>query len=238
MPEKACQNPLTSLFWPEKGSCPPGDSSLLPHFGKGRGSVFLKRKNRNARKWAGEKITPREAMCRARGQRGLSWTPVESERGGDGRRSRGNVSCLIGECMVAGRQGSCLGRGTGRRGAREIAGREGRWYRPGESLWGRGAGRQGAAGQERLREETGSGIVPENHFEEGARGGRARWGKGGPRRGERWHRPGESLRGRGREVAGRGGKLQDGKNAGQKEKGGRGPPYLWYLEFCKIWKPR
>ena len=214
MPEKACQNPLTSPVWPKKGSCSPGDSSHLPHFGKGRGSVFLKWKNRNARKWAGEKITPREAMCQARGQRGLSWTPVESERGGDGRRSRGNVSCLIGECMAAGRRGSCWRKGNG---PRRVAGR-------------------GEPG--RFREGASGGIVPENCFEEGARGGRVRRDKGDSGKGRA---VASSRRIASRKGAGGGRARQETtrrKKCRAKRKRRPGPPYLWYLEFCKIWKPR
>ena len=71
--------------------------------------------------------------------------------------------------------------------------------------------------------------------------GRGAAGRGGAReiagRDGQWYRPGESLRGRGRGVAGRGGKLQDGKMPGKKKRAAK-PPYLWYLEFCKIWKPR
>ena len=205
MPEKACQNPLTSPVWPQKGSCPPGDSSLFLCLGVGRGAIFPNRKNG----WRKTRRAGGSAMCR-----GL---PVGA--------------------WLCGRQGSCLGRGTGRRGARGIAGKGG-GIAPGNYFEERGAGWQGAAGQGRFREGASGGIVPENCFEEGARGGRARWGKGGSKKGRA---VASSRRIASRKGAGGGRARRETtrrKNAGQKEKGGRGPPYLWYLEFCKIWKPR
>ena len=245
MPEKACQNPLTSPVWPKKGSCPPGDSSLFLCLGVGRGDIFPNRKNR----W-------RKAR-RARGQHGLPWGPPQKGRGAGMVRRQGGALCVVGYRLVHGyvdAREAVGGEGRGSGGwawrAREIAGRGGQWYRPGESLGrrgrgvaggrarrgkgdcgkggavvsprritlrkgARGGGWQGAAGQGRLREGRGGGIASENHFEEGSAGWTGAAGQ-------------ERLR----EGAG-GGRTRwepaRRKNAGQKEKGGRG------RLTCGIW---
>lgn len=237
MPKKACQNPLTSPVWPKKGSRPPEDSSLFLCLGVGQGNIFPMRKN----KW--------RKTRRVRGQHGLPWGPPQKGRGAGMVRRQGGALCVVDYRLMHGRgtPGKLFGGRTrglgaagqerlregagggitsenhfeegdrgvdGRGGAREIAGRGGQWYRPGESLGRRGRGWQGRTGQGRLREGTGGGIASENHSEEGGAGCQgAAWRRGG------------------RETTRR-------KKCRAKRKRRPGPPYLWYLEFCRIWKPR
>ena len=206
MPEKACQNPLTSPVWPQKGSCPPGDSSLFLCLGVGRGAIFPNRKNgwRKTRRAGGGAlcvvdcrlvngyVDAREAVWGgvrgAGGQGGLRERVVVSHRGITLRKGArgGRVRRDKGDSGKGGGGGSARGIGLGKGG-------------------GGGGGGGGKGGSKKGRAVASSRRIASR---KGAGGGRAR-----------------------RETTRR-------KNAGQKEKGGRGPPYLWYLEFCKIWKPR
>lgn len=234
MPEKACQNPLTSPVWPKKGSCPPGDSSLFLCLGVGRGDIFPNRKNR----W-------RKAR-RARGQHGLPWGPPQKGRGAGMVRRQGGALCVVDYRLMHGRgtPGKLFGgrtRGLGAAG-------QGRWREGAGSgialenhfeEGGRGVdGRQGAAGQGRLREGRGGGIASENHFEEGSAG----WtGAAGQER--LWEGAGGGITSENHLEGGGAGcrarrETTRRKKCRAKRKRRPGPPYLWYLEFCKIWKPR
>ena len=207
--------------------------------------------------------TVRRGPLREKGEGGAAGMGVEESNGG--------ALCVVDYRLVHGRVD-----------AREAVWGRGYWegtgggIAPENRLEGAGAGRQGAAGQGRWREEggrwyrlwritlrkgaagwtggrarrgkgdcgkgAGGGIASENHFEEGGRGVDGRQGAAGQ---ERWREGagggialGESLGRTGARGARARRETTRRKKCRAKRKRRPGPPYLWYLEFCKIWKPR
>lgn len=204
MPEKACQNPLTSPVWPKKGSCSPGDSSLFLCLGVGRGAIFPNRKNgwRKTRRAGGAAwFAVGPAAKRERGGR---------RRDGDGRRAGGSAMCrgLSVGAWLCGCKRSCLGEGDTGKGRVVVSPR-------------RITFRKGARGgrARRGKRDCGKGRVVVSPrritLRKGARGARARRGKGDCGKGGAVVSPRRITLGKGRGAAGRGGAREIAGRDGQ-----------------------
>lgn len=110
----------------------------------------------------------------------------------------------------------------------------------GEAVWGEGHRSGGLARRDKRDSGKGRAVVSPWRitWKAGARGARARRDKGDGGKGRAVVSPRRITLRKGTRGARARRETTRRKKCRAKRKRRPGPPYLWYLEFCRIWKPR